>query len=84
MEPLTITLPPGLRGFVEDQASAGGVSVDEFIASLVVCAQLKQHQAEIDELLKEALASESALLDDAEWASIRQEVRERLQAKQSP
>jgi hypothetical protein len=79
MEPLTVAIPPDLRGFVEHRALARGVTVDEFIASLLVLEQFKHNREQYDQLLLEALKEESRPMDQGRWARIRQELGERHQ-----
>jgi hypothetical protein len=81
MDSLTIAIPPSLRDFVEQRAAVGGVSVDEFVTSLVVDALLKQQKHQIRDMVLEALQEEAVPLDAAEWASIRAEARAVLEAK---
>jgi antitoxin ParD1/3/4 len=71
---VTISLPDSLREFVDSQvASKGYGNVSEYFRALLTEAQAKEHNARLEVLLLEGLASNRLPLDAA--------FRQRLEAK---
>ena len=72
MTTLTISLSDSLTTFIEDQiATKGFGNVSDYVRSLLREAQAKEHQARLEDLLLQGLASSSLPIDAA--------ARERLQ-----
>jgi antitoxin ParD1/3/4 len=65
MATVTISLPESLKAFVETQLAMKGFgNVSEYFRSLLREAQEKEHDARLEALLLEGLASKSIPLDD--------------------
>jgi antitoxin ParD1/3/4 len=74
MTTVTISLPDSLKAFVDAQlATKGYGNVSEYFRSLLREAQAKEHDARLEQLLLEGLASQRLPLDD--------DFRKRMEAK---
>lgn len=79
MTSMNISLPDPLRAFVEDQVSSGSYgTASEYLRELIRQDQARKADARLQTLLLEGLQSPTALLNDEEWAQMRQEVRDRV------
>jgi antitoxin ParD1/3/4 len=85
MATMNISLPDEMKAFIEAQAAAKGFgTVSEYMRALVREAQERAARRErVDALLLEGLDSGPATpMTEADWASIRREVRARHEARQ--
>jgi antitoxin ParD1/3/4 len=80
---LKVSLPPRLRQHVEQRIAEGAYSdASDFLRALIREDMRRHTPDRIEALLLEGLDSgEPEPLDEAEWASIRQEVEERVAAR---
>lgn len=79
MTSMNISLPEPLRAFVDDQVSGGSYgTASEYLRELIRQDQARKADARLQTLLMESLQSPTALLNDEEWAQMRQEVRDRV------
>ncbi len=78
---MNISLPAGMRAWVEGQVAKGGYgSVSEFVRELVRAAQKRQVREEIDAKLVAALESGAATpMTEKDWEELRENVRRRFQ-----
>jgi antitoxin ParD1/3/4 len=85
MDLLHISMPENLKQFAVSQATAGGYGdVSEYVAALVRADQTKQAKALLEaELLKGIESGPSAPMTREDWDSIRNKVRERIEAHNS-
>lgn len=84
MESMNISLPEGLKAFIDERVKAGGYSsVSEYVRGLVREDQKRQAQERLEGLLREATASGPGReLSKADWETLRREFSSRL-AKRS-
>jgi antitoxin ParD1/3/4 len=87
MPNLTISLPDSLQPFIEAQVAAGGYSsAGDYVATLVLEAQLRQDRAEIDAKLLVGLddmnRGKFRTMKPEDWERLRQEIQQ--QSQQSP
>ncbi len=83
MEGLNITVPEALHEFVQARVTQGGYqNVGEYIGDLIRSDQ-KQHALTVlgAEILKSAGNGPSVQMTDADWGDIRNEVRQRFEAR---
>ena len=80
MTTLNISLPDGMRAYVEEQAAAGGYStVSEYVRALIREDQKQKAQQMIETQLLEGLASGDAKkMMPEDWQAIRKEVHKRI------
>jgi antitoxin ParD1/3/4 len=80
---LHISLPEELKRYVQERVAADAFSnPSDFVRSLIREDRRRQAQEHLEGLLLEGLDSgEPVPLDEAEWASLRQEVEARMAAK---
>ena len=84
MESMNVSLPEGLKSFVEERVRTGGYgTVSEYVRALVREDQKRQTDDQIEALLIEATRSGPGReLSKADWSALRQELDRRL-AKRS-
>lgn len=86
MATMNISLPDGMREFVESEIERGGFSTaSEYIRQLIRDDQDRKAQRRLEELLLAGLESEDAgEMTAQDWADIRSDVRRRLGARAIP
>jgi len=78
MESMNISLPEGMKEFVETQVNAGQFSTaSEYVRQLIRKEQIKKERDRIDKLLLEALDGEFTPMTKQDWDDIRENVRRR-------
>ncbi len=82
METVNISLPEGMKQFMDQQVS-GGVysSVSDYIRALVQEDQKRKAHEAIEGLVLEGLNSEASEMTAADWAELKQRVWDRHAAK---
>ena len=84
METMNISLPEGLKQFVDDQIDEGGYSsVSEYIRELVRLDQKKRSQESLEAMLLEGLKGEGQVFDKKAWSKLREEAVHVLKSKKS-
>ena len=85
MEGLNITVPEALHDFVQARVAQGGYqSVGEYIGDLIRSDQKQQALTVLGaEILKSAGNDPSVPMTDADWGDIRDEVRQRFEARKT-
>ncbi|MBR8834598.1 MAG: type II toxin-antitoxin system ParD family antitoxin [Stigonema ocellatum SAG 48.90 = DSM 106950] len=81
MKSINISLPDGMRAYVEEQVADGGYSsISEYFRELVRLDQKRKAKEHLETLLLEGLNSGSATpLTEQDWDDIRQAVRAKVQ-----
>jgi antitoxin ParD1/3/4 len=80
MTTVTIALPDSLREFVDSQVATKGYgNVSEYFRGLLREAQTKEHNARLEALLLEGLASNSLSLDAAFRQTLQSKVEQILE-----
>ena len=85
MEGISVTVPEALHEFVQARVVEGGYgSVGEYVGELIR-ADRKQHALTIlgAEVLKGACSGPSVPMTDEDWREIRNEVRQRFDARKT-
>jgi antitoxin ParD1/3/4 len=79
MDTITVSLPPAMKQFVDQQVAAGAYdSASEYVRRLICEDQERKQREEIDRKLLEALdAGSPTPMTAQDWDEIRREVRER-------
>jgi antitoxin ParD1/3/4 len=82
MSTMNVSLPPALKKYVRERVKAENYSnASDYIRTLIREDQRRRGIDVLEELIVEGLNSgEGVVLDDAEWAKIRQEARRRAKA----
>lgn len=76
MQTMNISLPDPLKLYVEEQVNAGGYSsASEYVRELVRSDQKRKAKEHLEDILLEALKSESELVTPEWWAKLRKEIR---------
>jgi len=80
MESMNISLPDGLKAFVDARVRNGGYSsVSEYVRELVREDQKRLAQEQLEVLLREAVGTgPGRALSKADWEALRREFAERL------
>ncbi len=74
---LTIKLPESMKDFIVQQAAKGGFkSESEYLQTLVVEAQNRQAQQELEEKLVEGLNSPLSPMTPADWSELKREIQD--------
>ena len=83
MDTVNISLPENLKEFVVTQVSEGRYSsVSQYVSALIQADQRQKAKAVIEaEVLKGVESGPSAPMTAVEWQRLRDEVRERFQAR---
>ena len=83
---LNVSLPEPLKDYVQERVSEGIYSnPSDFVRSLIRDDMRQSAQRQLETLLLAGINSGDPVpMDAAEWESIRQEVRERIEAKRRP
>jgi antitoxin ParD1/3/4 len=83
METMNIAVPDGLKAFVQTRVAEGGYSsVSEYVRELIRADQKQQAWAVVEAEVLKGLSSGPAVAMTAEdWASIRAEVRNRIETR---
>ena len=81
MKSINISLPDGMRAYVEEQVAEGGYStISEYFRELVRLDQKRKAKEHLETLLLEGLNSGSATpLTEKDWDDIRTSVRVKVQ-----
>ncbi|MDJ0733368.1 MAG: type II toxin-antitoxin system ParD family antitoxin [Nostocaceae cyanobacterium] len=81
MKSINISLPDGMRAYVEEQVAHGGYStISEYFRELVRQDQKRKAKERLENLLLEGLNSGNATpLTEQDWDDIRQAVRSKVQ-----
>ncbi|MDJ0616018.1 MAG: type II toxin-antitoxin system ParD family antitoxin [Calothrix sp. MO_192.B10] len=81
MKSINISLPDGMRAYVEEQVADGGYStISEYFRELVRQDQKRKAKERLETLLLEGLNSGSATpLTEKDWDDIRQAVRSKVE-----
>jgi antitoxin ParD1/3/4 len=84
MDTVNISLPENLKEFVVTQVSEGGYgSVSQYVSALIQADQQQKAKAVIEtEVLKGVQSGPSAPMIAEDWQRIRDEVRERFDARE--
>ena len=85
MDTVNISLPENLKEFVVTQVSEGGYgSVSQYVSALIEADQRQKAKAVIEaEVLKGVQSGPAAPMTAEDWQRIRDDVRERFQARNS-
>ncbi len=81
---VSISLPEGVKQYLEEQVSAGvyrSVSVSDYIRVLVQEDQKRKAQETIEALVLEGLNSEASEMTEVDWAQLKQRVWDRHATK---
>lgn len=82
MATMNISLPDGLREYVEERVAEGGYSTaSEYVQDLIREDQKRKGLEKLEALLLEGLDSPSREMTPKDWAEIRRELNERLAEK---
>jgi antitoxin ParD1/3/4 len=77
-----ISVPPSLREYVDGRVSTGGFgSTSDYVRALIRADQKEHAREQLEARLLRALESPSEEMTRADWADIRREVSERIEAK---
>ncbi len=81
MKSINISLPDGMRAYVEERVADGGYStISEYFRELIRLDQKRKANEHLETLLLEGLNSGSATsLTEQDWDGIRQAVRAKVQ-----
>ena len=82
---MSISLPESLKAYIQDRVGEGHFSnPSDYIRSLVREDQQRQARQRLERLLAEGIASgDPVAADDAYWADLLREAKERLAARNS-
>lgn len=69
MATLNISMPDGMRNYIESQATQGNYSASEYVRHLIRADQ-KQHEQQERNLLWEYLALSAKQLDEGDFANV--------------
>jgi antitoxin ParD1/3/4 len=85
METMTIAVPETLQEFVQARVAERGYgSASDYIRDLIRADQKQQARAVLEaEVLKGARSGASVPMSDEDWQEIRNEVRQRFEARNS-
>lgn len=79
MTPMNISLPDGMKAFIEAQMSQDGyASASEYFRTLVREAQMRKGHQELEAKLLEGLQSPVSEMTAEDWHSIRREAHEQF------
>jgi len=83
MPTMNISLPAGMKEFVEAEVADGGYSTaSEYVRQLIREAQKRRAEEKLQEMLLAGLDSgEAREMTPEDWADIRRQVRDRLAAQ---
>jgi antitoxin ParD1/3/4 len=83
METMNIAVPDGLKAFVQARVAEGGYSsVSEYVRELIRADQKQQARSVVEaEVLKGLNSGPAVAMTADDWASIRAEVRKRIEAR---
>jgi len=79
MQTVNISIPDDLKRFVDGQVSQGHYSsASEYLNALIQADERRKAEALLEAKLVEGLSSPEHVLDDQEWADIRQDAMSEL------